>query len=404
MTPRHGDWVRTFFIVAALGGLFFGVPVVSAAAAFLFVLALAAEWLAGQSLQTLKVGHRTSKAAVVIGDIAEVWVTVEHPQPWPLTAIHFEDVIPTGLEVADPKPRGYQKMALGSAVWGAFSVGPRERVRHRVAVVARERGRWLMGPMRVWGGDPLGWTQFERFAPERAVLTVYPRLFPVPRGFLNPNRPQGERRGPPWNPPDPLRVVGVRPYQPGDARRLIHPHATAHTGTLQVKRLEPEGDEQLELLALAATAPYIWEGVDRDRFESLVSAVASVGDMFLRSGSALGLSLVGSVYGWPKGVNLPPGRGPDHWARVMTALAWVQPGGGQGHDLAPTLLRLSRRLRPGAHLMYFACFHQPAWTPLLQRLVQRGVQVTFVPVAMADAPPALPGIRVRPWSPGLVAP
>ncbi len=398
------DWALSFFVIVGIAGLFVGVPLVSAAAAFLLVLVLAAEWLTNESIATLKVGHRTDTAAVVIGQAAEVWVTVEHPRPWPLTAVHFEDTVPLGLEVADPKPPGFQKMALGSAVWGAFPVGSQERVRHRVTVVARERGRWIMGPARVWGGDPLGWSKFELFAPDRAVLTVYPRLFAVPRSLLSPNRPQGERRGPPWNPPDPLRVVGVRPYQPGDPRRLIHPHATAHTGTLQVKRLETEGDEQLELLALAATAPYIWEGVDKDRLESLVSATASVADKFLRTGSALGLSVVGSVYGWPRGVNLSPGRGPEHWARVMTALAWVQPGGGQGHDLGPSLVRLSKRLRPGAHLIYFACFHQASWTPMLRRLAARGVQITFVPVGMADAPRAMAGVRVHPWSPGLVAP
>jgi uncharacterized protein (DUF58 family) len=398
MTPRR-PWVLQFFIIAAVAGAIVGVPLVTAAAAFLLVLALAAEWLAKESESSLGVIHRTNRTGVTIGEEAEVWLTVENPRPWPLPLVHFEDFIPEGLEVVDPDPKRFQKLGQGSAIWGAFTVGPHERVRHRLRVAAKERGRWLMGPARVWSGDPLGWTQFERFPADRAVLTVYPRLYSVPKGLLSANRPQGERRGPPWNPPDPLRIVGVRPYEPGDPMRLIHPHATARTGSLQVKRLEPEGDEQLQLLALAATAPHIWEGVDADRFEGLVSVVASVADMYLQNGSALGLSLVGSVYGWPRGVNLPPGRGPEQWARVMTALAWVQPGGGQGHDLGPSLAQLSRRLKPGAHLMYFACFHQPSWTPFVRHLVMRGIQVTFVPVAMLDPVPVLPGVRVRPWTP-----
>jgi uncharacterized protein (DUF58 family) len=397
-------WVLEFFIIAAVAGAIAGAPMVSAAAAFLLMLALAAEWLVQRIHATLDILHRTSRGGVAIGQEAEVWITVQNPQPWPIPVVHFEDTIPLGVAVSDPKPRGYQQMAQGSAVWGVFSVGPHERVRHRLTVTALKRGRWVMGPVRVWGGDPLGWAQFERFASDRAVLTVYPQLYQVPPGLVAANRPQGERRGPPWNPPDPLKVVGIRPYEPGDPLRLVHPFATARTGSLQVKRLEPEGDEQLEILALAATEPHIWGGVDADRFEALVSAAASVADLYLRGGSSIGVSVVGTVYGWPKGVDLPPARGPEQWARVMTAFSWVGPGGGQGHDLAPALARLSRRLRPGAHLMYFACFHQPEWVPLIRRLVLRGIQVTFVPVAMTDDLPDLPGVRVRPWTPVPVAP
>ena len=191
----------------------------------------------------------------------------------------------------------------------------------------------------------------------------------MPPGLARLTRPQGERIGPPWNPPDPLRVLGIRPYQPGDPRRLIHPQATAHTGTLQVKRLEPEGDAQVTLVVLAASAPFIWKGMDPAQFEALVSAAASVADRHLREGSAVGLSLVGAVYGWPRGVQLSAARGPQQWARVMTALAWVQPGGGQGHDLAPTLSSLVRRLRRGAQLVVLACFFQPGWAGPLGHLV-----------------------------------
>ena len=110
------------------------------------------------------------------------------------------------------------------------------------------------------------------------------------------------------------------------------------------------------------------------------------------------------MYGWPKGVDLPAGKGPEQWARIMTAFAWVRPGGGQGYDLLPALTRVHRRLRPGSHLMYFACFHQPAWTPILRQLVMRGIQVTFVPVAMEQEIPDLPGVRIRPWTPTVVTP
>ena len=83
-------------------------------------------------------------------------------------------------------------------------------------------------------------------------------------------------------------------------------------------------------------------------------------------------------------------------------LAWVQPGGGQGHDLTLALAALARRLRPGTHLLVLARFYRNEWTGPLQRLVQRGVQVTLVPVGATVDVPRMTGVRVRPWTPGVV--
>lgn len=400
MIPQR-RWILEFFLVAAAMGLWAQSPLLAGSAAALLALALAAEGMARRTHRTLRLSYRLGRTAVRIGDTTDVWLTVENPEPWPLPAVHFEEQVPAGLEVAAPAPRSVQRLIHGSMVSDAVFVGAHERVRYRLSVTGTARGRWLVGPARVWSGDPLGWARFERLSADRAAVTVYPRMYPVPPALARLTRPQGERKGPPWNPPDPLRVTGVRPYQPGDPRRLIHPQATAHTGTLQVKRLEPEGDAQVALVVLAASAPFIWEGVDAALFEALVSAAASVADRHLREGSAVGLSLVGTVYGWPRGVKLPPAAGPQQWARVMTALAWVQPGGGQGHDLAPTLAGLAHRLKRGAELVVLSCFFQAAWEAPLRHIVQRGVHVTFVPVGPGAERPELLGVRVHPWTPAL---
>ena len=388
------------YALAALAGLVLRVPLLSAAAAFVIIVGLAANQMARRSHAAVRVAHRLSQAGAAIGQDVDVWLTVENAARWPLATVHFEDMVPEGLDVAAPAPRGMQRVFLGTMVWDVFHIAPRERVRHQLRVTARRRGRWLIGPARAWSRDPLGWALFERASDPPIVLTVYPRLYRVPAGILTPSRPEGDRRGPPWHPPDPLRVVGVRPYQPGDSRRLIHPYATARTGTLQVKRLEPAGDERLELLVLAATTPHAWEGADPARLEALVSAAASVADYCLRAGRPLGLSLVGTVYGWPRGVTLPPARGASQWARVMTALAWVQQGGGQGNDLGPALSALARRLSPGDHLIYAACFHRPEWSRYLRLFTRRGIRVTYIPVGPHGGRPDAPGVRVVPWTPG----
>jgi len=123
-----------------------------------------------------------------------------------------------------------------------------------------------------------------------------------------------------------------------------------------------------------------FHGAHPDLLESLVSAAASVADQYLQTGKPLGFSLVGTVYGWPQGVSLPPARGARQWARVMTALAWVQPGGSQTSALYHRLEALAQRLKPGDHLVYTACFPRPEVAPYLQRFTRRGIRVTYMPV------------------------
>lgn len=399
MIPHRRSTVAVY-LVAAIAGMALGVPLLSAAAAFLIMLGIATDWVARRSHAVMQVAQHLSRTAVGVGEDVDVWLTVENPQWWPLPTVHFEYFVPDGLEVRNPAPRGLQSVFRGTVVWETFHIGAQESVRHRLRVTARRRGRWLVGPARVWSRDPLGWALFERSSDAPAVLTVYPRLYRVPAGILAPSRPDGDRRGPPWHPPDPLRVVGIRAYQPGDPLRLIHPHATAHTGTLQVRRLEPSGDEHAELLVVAATRPHLWEGADPELFESLVSVAASVADQYLKTGKPLGFSLVGTVYGRPQGVSLPPARGTHQWARVMTALAWVHPGGGQGSDIHHSLTALTRRLKPGAHLVCTACFYRPEWTPYLRHFTRRGIRVTYIPVGPQGGRPDTPGVHVVPWTPG----
>jgi uncharacterized protein (DUF58 family) len=397
---RHRRSTVLVYVVAAIAGVALGVLLLSAVAVFLITLGTASDWRARRSHAAVQVTHGMSRTAVGIDEDVEVWLTVENRQSWALPTVHFEDVVPEGLEVRRPGPRGLQSVFRGTIVWDAFHIGPQERVRHSLRVTARRRGRWLIGPARVWSRDPLGWALFERWSDAPSVLTVYPRLYHVPPGILAPSRPEGDRRGPPWHPPDPSRVVGIRPYQPGDPQRLIHPYATAHTGTLQVKRLEPAGTEQMELLVLGATTAQPWEGHHPDLLESLVSAAASVADQYLQTGKPLGFSLVGTVYGWPQGVSLPPARGARQWARVMTALAWVQPGGSQTSALYHRLEALAQRLKPGDHLVYTACFPRPEVAPYLQSFTRRGIRVTYMPVGPHAGRPGTEGVRVVPWTPG----
>lgn len=402
---KHQLLMLCLVILAAVG-LFGGYPLILAVAAFVSALWVLS-WTYGQrALGALRVRHRLSHAAVMPGQSTDVALVIENPLNWPLPLVEWWDELPEAVEPQEDWGRHRSRAPVGHRYLldGHFNLNRRERVVRHLPVVARRRGRHLLGPIHVGIRDPLGLMDFrEQISPDLA-LTVFPTLYALPPGLVSPTRPQGERRGPPWNPPDPSRVVGVRPYVAGDSPRLIHPYATARTGTLQVKRLDPEGDDQLELIVLAGTARFIWEGIDSPRLEALISAVASVADYhLLRQDVAVGLTLAGAVYGSPRGLSLPPRRGRDQWAKVLTALAWVQPGGGEAGELTAGLMRLRSRITPQSRVMLFSCFYDEAWTPYLLALCQRRIAVTWVPVGMRELPPPLAGIVVRPWTPGGLA-
>jgi len=405
LSRRHQFLVIDILILVALAGLILGRPVVVAAAAFvagLWVLS----WGYGQrAMARLAVGQKLAPQAVPIGEPADLAVTVINRFAWPIPVLDWTDQLPDWVEVTGARS-GQVVTAEGRrpTVYGRFSVGRYEEVTQHVTVTARRRGRYVFGPVYLAIRDPLGVADVDRLDESPAVLTVFPQLFPLPPALLLPTAPRGARRGPPWNPPDPTRYVGVRPYEPGDSPRLIHPFASARTGTLQVKRLETEADDQVELVALAATHPHLWEGIEPERLEALVSAVASTAHHHLLRGAAVGLALAGSVYGAPKGVNLVPRPGRDQWLRVQTALAWVMPGGGKAGDLSRALAALARRSRPGTQVFVFTCFYLPEWADAVQRLLKRGLRVVWVAVG-AEGEWAMPrGIRVVSWTPEVVLP
>jgi uncharacterized protein (DUF58 family) len=404
--PRHHlSVIGDFLMLLALAGLFTGRPVVVAASAFVAGLWLFSWGFGRRALARITVQQQVRPWAVPIGEPVDLAVSVSNHFGWPIPVLEWSDQLPDLVEASAART-GVVNTSEGRrpTVYGRFSMGRREIVTQHVVVRAQRRGRYVFGPLYLALRDPLGVAELDRVDAAPTALTVFPQLFPLPGPLVLPMAPRGARRGPPWNPPDPTRYIGVRPYEPGDSPRLIHPFASARTGTLQVKRLETEADDQVELVALAATAPFLWQGIQSERLESLVSAVASAAHHHLTRSAAVGLSLAGSVYGSPKGVDLPPRAGRDQWMRIQTALAWVMPGGGEAGELGNALTRLAQRARPGTQVFVFTCFYLDAWTPIVRRLSRRGMRVVWVAVAPREPWPTLPGVRMVTWTPEVVMP
>lgn len=118
------------------------------------------------------------------------------------------------------------------------SLGAHRRQRWIVRTYCQQRGRYMLGPLVLASGDPLGLFRLERSLPATTSIVVYPATLDLP-GFAP---PVGELPG-----GDAMRrrthhittnVSGVRDYQPGDSFNRIHWPSTARTGRLIVKEFE----------------------------------------------------------------------------------------------------------------------------------------------------------------------
>jgi uncharacterized protein (DUF58 family) len=174
----------------------------------------------------------------------------------------------------------------------------------------RRRGRYLVGPLTIQAADPFDLVRHRAQFDDRHDLIVYPEIEPLEATQIaSPIGGAGEsssrqlfRTG--------EEFYTMRHYEIGDDLRRIHWPSTARSGELMIRQ-----DES----ARRAAAVVFFDtrrastGRLREGFERAVSAAASVGSLYLRSGYALRLA----------SPDLPPR--PVGWDQFLETLAMVQP-------------------------------------------------------------------------------
>lgn len=117
-------------------------------------------------------------------------------------------------------------------------LGSRRQHTWAAETLCLQRGRYQLGPVTLYSGDPFGLFVVQRQVPLTAWLVVYPATFDLP-GFAP---PVGQLSG-----GAALRratqhvtanVAGVRDYLPGDSFNRIHWPSSARTERLMVKEFE----------------------------------------------------------------------------------------------------------------------------------------------------------------------
>ncbi len=329
----------------------------------LYVLALTVvvgygwNWVTLRGLNTVAKG-RTRQAQ--IGECIEEAITITNSSLLPKYALEIQDL--TDLP-------GYS----GGIVTGLFGG---KTGTWNMKMLARKRGRYQLGPLRVSNLDPFGLFRREREFGSVEPVLVFPRTHELPEFRVSPSELSGDssarRRAHNVTP----QVSSIRDYAPGDSLSRVHWNSSARLGKLMSKEFD------------LGRAAEVWIVVDLDRNvqageleestdEYGVSIAASLAKRHVESGLPVGLLSEGD-----KRYFLAAETGVGQYQRIMQLLALSRAEG-----TTPLELMLANEEPLWTHLstvIVITSSPRPSWVAALRELTRRGVRVVVVLVDAAS--------------------
>jgi len=339
---------------------------------FITGVILVALWWAWSNLRGLLLRRISRTQRTQVGKYADEALELINNSRWPKLWVEVRDF--------SDLPGHQAGRVVNSLRSGATS-------RWQVRTLCQQRGRFVLGPLTLTSGDPLGIFRFTREVSSTTPLIVAPATFPVP-GFTQPTGylPGGEamhRRTPNVT----ASISGVREYAPGDSFNRIHWPSTARAGRLISKEfeLDPLTDVWIFLDMhedAQAETPWLPEALDAlawltrrgDRVELPPSTVeygvtiaASLAQHFLQSDRQVGFL----SYAERREI-VQPDRGERQQTRLLEVLAVIQPAG--RIPLAQVLASDGAHLARHTMLVVITASTDDRWVSALRGLRARGVQ------------------------------
>ena len=311
-------------------------------------------------LADLEAGYRVDHRQGHVGDDLRTTYSISNasglPKPW------LEVYNPTDLPVPLP----------------GRAIGLRSRAqRSWIAIVPlTRRGTYRIEPMVVRTGDPFGFFEAAATVGRPTVVTVFPRVVPLPRWRLPNANLEGTHSAPERTLQTTPLATTVRPYAPGDSFNRIHWRTTARLGEIQVKEFDLEQTADVWLFVDLESAAQGGEG-DISTVEESLRVAASIAHDAILENRAVGLTTSGHRL-----VSIPADRGPRQRQKIMQLLAAVE---GDGHSpLAEVLLTGLPRLRRGMTAVVVTPSNERHWGRALTGLRGRGVAAVVVTLDAAS--------------------
>ena len=289
---------RPLYLAGALlilTSLLIQIPLVFVAGLLVLALAIVPELWYRYALRRLVAYLELSTERAEIGDTVQASLVIENRKalmlPYLEVETQFPDALPLIGHALDMAP-----VSERALLRNIYSLWAYQRNVRRYRARALSRGVYTFGPMRLRVSDPFGLLEREHTHGATTTLIVHPLIAPLARFGLPAHAPFGERPAPRRLLEDPLRVAGIRPYQPGDEQRRIHWKATARLGSLQSKILETSTRHTVLIFLDIRTFAQVSKGYAPDLVELVISAAASVANWGLEQGYAVGLVSNGTLF------------------------------------------------------------------------------------------------------------
>ncbi len=324
-------------------------------------------WYTSAIGRTLAITRTRRYGWASVGDRVEEYFELTNDSAFPLLWVEIDD--------ASTLP-GYTARRVEA-------LPPHNMKRWTIDLVARRRGLYQLGPMTLRWGDPFGF--FEATCQDAAVeqFIVYPPVARLPRLELPRGTASGtartRRRALEWT----TNVASVRHYAPGDELRTIHWPTSAKHNALYVKEFDREPAGDVWIVVDLDAAVQAGAGAESTEEYAVVFA-SSMLNTLLADGRAVGLAVSGA------GPTLiPPGRGGEHFWRILRELATVTAA--PGAPLDDFLSRVSSSFGRGLSIVLVTPSVSEAWLGRVAGFRRRGMAVHVALLDGSTFVPAGPG-------------
>jgi uncharacterized protein (DUF58 family) len=359
--------------------------------ALLAVAGILAHLWGKYALERLEYRRSLERHRCFPGEEMEMRVEMTNRKILPVTYLTVDDTIPLELAVGAKK---LSFVVIGKGTLRLlFGLGWYQKVVRHYRLVPQKRGLYKLGPALMHGGDPFGFVQSTREVEVPETLIVYPRIVPLAALGIPSRRPFGDLKSKDRLFEDPMRFAGTRDYQAGDPLSRVHWKASAASGRLQVKQLDPSSNLGLAVFINTWGWDLFWQGADADMLETSCVLAASVVNWATEEGLAVGLYVNAMVGDWGFHLRLPPARGAHVLTQCLEGLARVQ---------APSRTSLTDLLEAevpalsyGTSVVIITRQVTEEAAAAIDRVRRTGRPVTLI-VAGEDEQelPALPGVRI----------
>ena len=287
---------------------------------FLVVLALLAQYfLSRNSLKHVKEDLYPEENVAEPGQVFYLNISLTNTGRWYLPFLRVSLFLPKELEPQDLSHCQKSRGESGSTVTYSTWLRPHQKMEFRLPVIIRERGRYVLSPLTVYGGDFLGLTEQVRRLDRFNEIVIAPREAPEQEieaelgGFL------GEVSVNRFLYEDPVLTVGFREYTGREPMKMISWTQSAKGHGLMVKNYDYTIEPRVSILVNTDL-----DAADRqDALEGCYSLARTVCRMLEEKRIPYDMSTnAATAGGWDNkdGLTVPQGLGAVHFGKVLELL------------------------------------------------------------------------------------